>query len=76
MSFDSVATQSLTPSGLLAVAYGGKRLALQVLHSAAGYYIGTFDDGPVSRESVEYFPSHEVARHALDTGAWTQRRHS
>ena len=34
----------------LALAYTGKRLPLQVRHSAAGHYIGTFDkDGPASR---------------------------
>lgn len=61
-------------SGALALAYTGKRLPLQVLRSAAGHYIGTHDDeGPVSRESVEYFPSHEVAQRALATHAWTQR---
>jgi hypothetical protein len=44
-------------SGALALAWTGKRLPLQVLRSAAGHYIGTQDDeGPVSRESVEYFP--------------------
>ena len=76
MSFDSVATNPVTPPGLLALAYVGKSLPLQVLCSAAGHYIGTFDDdGPVSRESVEYFPSHEAARHALETGAWTQRQY-
>lgn len=63
------------PSGLLALTYAGKRLPLQVLRSAAGHYIGTFDDGPVSRESVEYFPTDEAARHALEIGAWTQQRH-
>ena len=63
------------PSGLLALKYVGERLPLQVLRSAAGYYIGTYDDGPVSRESVEYFPTDEAARHALETGAWTQRQH-
>ena len=54
-------TQVRSPFGLLALAYVGKRLPLQVLRSAAGHYIGTFDDGPASRESVEYFPSHEAA---------------
>ena len=63
-------------SGALALTWTGKRLPLQVLRSAAGHYIGTQDDeGPVSRESVEYFPSHEAARHALETGAWTQRQY-
>jgi len=73
MSFDPVTPRPTAPPGLLALAYVGKRLPLQVLRSAVGHYIGTFDDGPVSRESVEYFSSHEAARHALETGAWTQR---
>jgi len=61
--------------GLLAHATSGQNLPLKVLHSAAGHYIGTFnDDGPVSRESVEYFPTREAASYALETGAWTQRR--
>lgn len=75
MSFDPVALKPTGPSGLLALTYVGKSLPLQVLRSAAGHYIGTFDDGPVSRESVEYFPSHEAASHALETGAWTQRQY-
>lgn len=55
-------------SGALALAWTGKRLPLQVLRSAAGHYIGTQDDeGPVSRESVEYFPTHLAAQRALDT---------
>lgn len=62
--------------GYLALAYTGKRLPLQVRLSAAGHYIGTADeDGPVSRESVEYFHSHQVAAHALVTGRWQQRIH-
>ena len=60
--------------GYLALACTGKRLPLQVRHSAAGHYIGTADeDGPVSRESVEYFRSHQAANHALTTGRWQQR---
>lgn len=60
--------------GQLAQACLGVTLPLQVLHSPAGYYIGTSDhDGPASRESVEYFPTLTAARHALNTGAWTQR---
>ena len=60
--------------GYLALAYAGKRLPLQIRHSAAGHYIGTADDdGPVSRESVEYFRSHHAADHALTTGRWQQR---
>jgi hypothetical protein len=76
MSLHLPTPKPASPSGLLALTYVGKRLPLQVLRSAAGHYIGTFDDdGPVSRESVEYFPSHEAARHALETGAWTQRQY-
>lgn len=62
--------------GYLAQACTGKRLPLQVRHSAAGHYIGTADDdGPVSRESVEYFRSQCAADHALATGRWQQRIH-
>jgi hypothetical protein len=60
--------------GYLALIYAGTRLPLQVCRSAAGYYLGTVDDeGPVSRESVEYFPTPEAARQALASGRWQQR---
>ena len=63
--------------GVLALVCTGLKLPLQVLHSAAGYYIGTQnDEGPISRESVEYFPFHAAAQLALATNAWTQRDHS
>jgi hypothetical protein len=75
MSFHPKTSETAATCGSLALASVGKRLPLQVLRSAAGHYIGTFDDGPVSRESVEYFPTREAARHALETGAWTQRQH-
>ena len=62
--------------GQLALTYCGKFLPLEVLHSAAGHYIGTADeDGPVSRESVEYFRSQHAAERALATGRWQQRIH-
>ena len=62
--------------GYLSLAHTGKRLSLDVLHSAAGHYIGTADlDGPVSRESSHYFRSYHAARQALDTGRWLQRTH-
>jgi hypothetical protein len=62
--------------GFLALVYTGKRLPLQVRPSAAGHYIGTADaDGPVSRESVHYFRSHQAADRALRTGRWQQRLH-
>lgn len=53
----------------------GATLPVEVLESGAkGFYIGTADDdGPYSRESMEYWPSREEAANALDTGTWTQR---
>lgn len=61
--------------GKLAREFCDKHLPLTVLRSNAGFYIGTYDDeeGPCSRESVEYFPSEESATKALETGAWTQK---
>ena len=69
------ATQARAESiGFLALTYVGKRLPLQVCHSAAGYFIGTTDEnGPVSRESFEYFRSYQDADQALATGCWQQR---
>lgn len=62
--------------GYVALTYVGKRLSLQVRQSAAGYFIGTADDnGPVSRESVEYFRSYQAAEQVLSTGRWQQRLH-
>ncbi len=50
------------------------RPPLQVIRSAAGFYIGTIDEyGPFSRESAEYFQTEESAKNALSTGEWTQR---
>lgn len=48
---------------------------LQVLESQAGFYIGTYDssEGPVSRDSVEYWPTRQLAEQALETGNWTRR---
>jgi hypothetical protein len=60
-------------SGFLA-GRAGYFLALQVLSSAAGFYLGTCDQGgPVSRESVEYFPTISAAEAALASGDFTQR---
>jgi hypothetical protein len=66
------------PTGKLAFDFMGVRLPLQVLCSAGGHYLGTFDDeGPVSRESAEYWPTEAAAAKALAAGpdAWTQRDH-
>lgn len=52
----------------------GFQLPLQVLQSAAGFYLGTSEFGmPFSRESVEYWPSVDDASEALKTGKWTQK---
>lgn len=66
---------SLAPStGLLAARFAGLSLPLQVLRNGAGYYIGTQnEDGPVSRESVEYFSTQSQAENALKQGTWSQR---
>ncbi len=61
--------------GLLALIYGGRSLQLLVLRSANGYYIGTWDEGPYTRESVEYSASKEAADRSLATRSWTQRVH-
>ncbi len=46
---------------------------LQVCKSANGFYIGTWnEEGPVSRESKEYWPKKEQAQSALLNGQWTQ----
>lgn len=58
-------------------AQSGYRLPLEVLQSANGFYLGTADqEGPVSRESMEYFPTRQAADKALESGQWTQRDHS
>ncbi|QCG68238.1 hypothetical protein [Pseudomonas veronii] len=63
--------------GHLALNYAGKYLPLEVLHSAAGHYIGTRDaSGPVSRESIEYFRSEAAAWRALKRGGWSQLTNS
>ncbi|HGO9469077.1 TPA: hypothetical protein RG919_005470 [Pseudomonas aeruginosa] len=55
--------------GKRALAHLRLELPLQVLMSNAGFYIGTLDEeGPASRESVEYYPSRELAQQALATG--------
>jgi hypothetical protein len=60
--------------GKLAYVHCGKRLDLMILKSNAGWYIGTADEeGPCSRESVEYFTSQEAAKDALSNGQWSQK---
>lgn len=67
-------TSPSSSTGLLAAKFAGLSLLLQVLRSGAGYYIGTQnEEGPVSRESVEYFSTQSQAEHALKQGTWSQR---
>ncbi len=49
-------------------------LPLQVCASDESFYIGTDcpRDGPISRESQEFFLTREAAQAALDAGTWTQ----
>ena len=62
--------------GKLALAHLRLELPLQVLMSNAGFYIGTLDEeGPASRESVEYYQSRELAQQALDNGTCSQREY-
>lgn len=62
-------------SGQLASEYGFGHLELQVCQSAAGYYVGTWcpEEGPVSRESQEYYATRAEAQAALDQNTFTQR---
>lgn len=61
-------------TGLMAKRLLGKDLELQVCYSAAGFYLGTYDqDVPCTRESVEYWRARELATRALESGQWTQR---
>ena len=52
-------------------------LPLMVLQSANGFYLGTLnEDGPVSRESIEYWATEADAQKALDGiegQDWTRR---
>lgn len=65
-----------TPFGILASQHCGPTLPLEVLKSRAGFYIGTSsDEGPYSRESVEYWHAESEAWNALKNQTWTQRHH-
>lgn len=63
--------------GMLAERDCGKKLPLKVLESHAGFYLGTFDEeeGPCTRESVEYWPTREKAERAFAECEWSQRYH-
>ena len=61
--------------GEIAKAFGFGGMELKVCRSGAGFYIGTWDDieGPTSRESLDYYPTFEKAKEALDNDTWIQR---
>ena len=49
---------------------------LEVLKSNAGWYIGTTKNMmPNSRDSVEYYPTREMAQTALTNNTFTRREH-
>ena len=53
----------------------GFQLPVEVMQSAAGFYLGTSEFGmPFSRESVEYWPTQKEADDALKNGTWTQKQ--
>jgi hypothetical protein len=67
----------MNKNGVLAKQYLDVSLPLQVLESNAGFYLGTADeDGPCTRESVEYWPARGGAEQALLKGEFTQRQES
>lgn len=71
---EKVAALAAGPIGKLAKEFCGLTLPLQVLQSNAGFYLGTTDEeGPVSRESLEYWPTYTEAEKALSTREWTQK---
>lgn len=73
---NSTKVSNKTRFGQLARKYCQRELPLGVYKSAAGFYIGTYDDdGPISRESEEYFGTHKDAHDALVNDNWTQRLH-
>jgi hypothetical protein len=67
----------MTQYGKLAQEYCQVDLPVQVLQSAAGFYLGTFhpEEGPYSRESDCYWPTREAAQIALASGDWPQKPH-
>lgn len=55
----------------------GAKLEVEVLRSAAGYYIGQWCheiDGPYSRLSQEYYKTEKLAQEALDKDTFTMRQ--
>ena len=72
---DEIMMQENPRIGHLAKTFADRELPLEVLRSAAGYYLGTWDEeGPFTRESQEYFSNERAAWDALARGDWTQRK--
>ena len=62
--------------GYLALEHLGEKLPISVYYSRAGFYLGTIssnDIEPGTRESVEYWPTSDLAQMALESGNWQQR---
>jgi hypothetical protein len=73
-SMSNVSTQSNEKIGKVAQHYCGVKLPVTVMQSAKGFYLGTISEGvPISRESTEYFRTHDEATQALESGKWLQR---
>lgn len=69
-----MSTSASSNYGKVAFDVCGTHLPVTVMKSAAGFYLGTCnDDGPVSRESEEYWKSENQAHAAMLGGGWTQR---
>jgi hypothetical protein len=74
MSNISTQTNGKAAHGKVALCYCGVTLPVTVLQSANGFYLGTSSEGvPISRESTEYFRTHDEAAQALESGKWVQR---
>lgn len=58
--------------GAISFAHDKEFYPLAVLESAAGYFIGTWNDGGPQRESEHYFKSKDLAKIALNSGNWSQ----
>jgi hypothetical protein len=73
--------KSLMVESLACIADKENYSDLQVMHSAAGFYIGTCYYDPVtgpepgSRDSVEYYSTRTEAQDALNNNMFTQRDH-
>lgn len=74
MFTDENGRRYIAARGRMAKEILGVNLELVVMQSAAGFYLGTFDEeGPVSRESEEYWPTRSEAEYALKHKTFTQR---